>query len=135
MAFPLVNLVCVEPKIGCYGIVTLHFSTLLMVTICNSQSGITLCRAHAHKRYLNRVPEHDCPTFFVLHRTICKPMHSEWERFSDEREKERESVRRQYSGPSLSLYICQYFRVSKQTSSKTETNCSTERAFLRQLTC
>ena len=29
------------------------------------------------------VPEHDCPTFFVLHRMKCKPMHFEWERFSD----------------------------------------------------
>ena len=28
---------------------------------------------------LKRVPEHDSPTFFVLHRTKCKPMHSEWE--------------------------------------------------------
>ena len=47
----------------------------------------------------NRVPEHDSPTFFVLHRTKCKPMHSEWECFQTinvlhktlrEREKERE---------------------------------------------
>ena len=29
---------------------------------------------------LNRVPDYDCPTFLVLHRMICKPMHSEWER-------------------------------------------------------
>uniref|UniRef100_A0A8C5CMK4 Ubiquitin carboxyl-terminal hydrolase n=1 Tax=Gadus morhua TaxID=8049 RepID=A0A8C5CMK4_GADMO len=27
---------------------------------------------------LNRVPEQDCPTLFVRHRTKCKPMHSEW---------------------------------------------------------
>ena len=48
---------------------------------------------------LNRVPEHDSPTFFVLHRTKCKPMHSEWEcsqtinvlhKTLREREKERE---------------------------------------------
>ena len=32
---------------------------------------------------LNRVPGHNCRTFFVLHRTKCKPMHFEWERFSD----------------------------------------------------
>ena len=32
---------------------------------------------------LNRVPEHDSLTFFVLHRIKCKPMHFEWERFSD----------------------------------------------------
>ena len=32
---------------------------------------------------LNRVPEHDCLTFFVLHRTKCKLMHFEWESFSD----------------------------------------------------
>ena len=32
---------------------------------------------------LNRVPEHDSLTFFVLHRTECKPMHFERERFSD----------------------------------------------------
>ena len=31
---------------------------------------------------LNRFPEHDCLTFFVLHRMKCKPMHFEWERFS-----------------------------------------------------
>ena len=29
---------------------------------------------------LNRVPDYDCPTFLVLHRTKCKPMHSECER-------------------------------------------------------
>ena len=28
---------------------------------------------------LKRVPEHDSPTFCVLHKTKCKPMHSEWE--------------------------------------------------------
>ena len=28
-------------------------------------------------RLLNRVPEHDLTTFFVLHRTNCKPMHFE----------------------------------------------------------
>ena len=28
---------------------------------------------------LKRVPEYDSPTFCVLHRTKCKPMHSEWE--------------------------------------------------------
>ena len=32
---------------------------------------------------LNRVPEHDSLTFFMLHRTKCKPMHFERERFSD----------------------------------------------------
>ena len=32
IGFPLVNLVCVEPKIGCYGNVTTHFSTLLRQT-------------------------------------------------------------------------------------------------------
>ena len=32
---------------------------------------------------LNRVPEHDSLTFFVLHRTQCKAMHFDWERFSD----------------------------------------------------
>jgi hypothetical protein len=32
MGFPFVNLVCVEPKIGCYGNVTTHFSTLLRQT-------------------------------------------------------------------------------------------------------
>ena len=32
---------------------------------------------------LNRVAEHDCQTFFVLHRTTCKAMHFEWEHFSD----------------------------------------------------
>ena len=31
IGFPLVNLVCVEPKIGCYGNVTSHFSTLLLI--------------------------------------------------------------------------------------------------------
>ena len=48
---------------------------------------------------LKRVPEHDSPTFCVLHRTKCKPMHSEWEcsqtinvlhKTVREREKERE---------------------------------------------
>ena len=32
---------------------------------------------------LNRVPEHDSLTFFVLHRTQCKAMHFEQERFFD----------------------------------------------------
>ena len=32
---------------------------------------------------LNCVPQHDCPTFFVIHRTQFKPMHFEWEIFSD----------------------------------------------------
>ena len=31
---------------------------------------------------LNRVPEHDSLTFSVLHRTKCKPMHFDWERFA-----------------------------------------------------
>ena len=31
----------------------------------------------------NCVPEHDCPTFFMLHRRKCKPMQFDWERFSD----------------------------------------------------
>ena len=51
---------------------------------------------------LKRVPEHDIPTFFVLHRTKCKPMHSEWEcsqtntvlhKTVRERERERERGR------------------------------------------
>ena len=43
------------------------------------QSDITPYRAHAHKRYssMNCVPEHDVLTFFVLHRTKCKPMRFE----------------------------------------------------------
>ena len=43
------------------------------------QPGITPYRAHAHERYssMNRVPEHVFLTFFVLHRTKCKPMHFE----------------------------------------------------------
>ena len=32
---------------------------------------------------LNRDPEHDSLTFFVLHRTKCKPMQFERERFSN----------------------------------------------------
>ena len=32
---------------------------------------------------LNRVPEHDCPAFLVLHITKCKPLHYEWVSFSD----------------------------------------------------
>ena len=46
------------------------------VCVC-VQPGITPFRAHAHKRYssMNRVPEQDFPTFFVLHRTKCKPRH------------------------------------------------------------
>ena len=32
---------------------------------------------------LNRAPEHDSLTFFVLHRMKCTPMHLEWERFFD----------------------------------------------------
>ena len=45
----------------------------------NNQPDVTPYRAHAHKRYssMNRAPEHDCPTFVVLHRTKCKPMHFE----------------------------------------------------------
>ena len=49
---------------------------------------------------LNRVPNYDCPTFLVLHRTKLKPMHSEWERSSTidvlhktKREREREKGR------------------------------------------
>ena len=49
---------------------------------------------------LNRVPDYDCPTFLVLHRTKCKPMHSEWERsptidvlHKRKREREREKGR------------------------------------------
>ena len=44
-----------------------------------AQCDFTPYRAHAHKRYssMNRVPEHDFPTFFALHRTKCKPMHFE----------------------------------------------------------
>ena len=43
----------------------------------SSQRGITPYRTHAHKGYssMNRVPEH--VTFFMLHRTKCKPMHFE----------------------------------------------------------
>ena len=48
------------------------------------QHGLTRYRAHAHViNLLNRVPGHDCLTFFMLHRTKCKPMHFEWESFSD----------------------------------------------------
>ena len=48
--------------------------------IRNVQRGITPYRAHAHERYssMNRVPDHDFPTFFMLHRTKCKPMHFEY---------------------------------------------------------
>ena len=66
----------------------------------NDQTGITQLRAPAHNvNLLKRVPEHDSPTFFLLHRTKCKPMHSEWEcsktinvlhKTVREREKERE---------------------------------------------
>ena len=38
---------------------------------------------HPNVNLLNRVPEYDYPTFFVLHRTKCKQMDSEWEPFSD----------------------------------------------------
>ena len=43
------------------------------------QPGITPYRAHAHERYssMYRVPEHVFLTFFVIHRTKCKPMHFE----------------------------------------------------------
>jgi hypothetical protein len=48
----------------------------------------------------NRVSDYDCPTFLVLHRTKCKPMHSEWERsptidvlHKTKRESEREKGR------------------------------------------
>ena len=36
-----------------------------------------------HHNILNRVPDHDCQIFFVLHRTKCKPMHFELECFSE----------------------------------------------------
>ena len=35
-----------------------------------------LTRERKKINLLNPVPEHDCPTLFVLHRTKCKPMHS-----------------------------------------------------------
>ena len=38
-----------------------------------AQPGITGFHAHAHEN-LNRVPEHDCTTFSVLHGTTFKPM-------------------------------------------------------------
>jgi hypothetical protein len=42
------------------------------------------CSRPPQKRnLLNRVPEHECQTLFVLHKTKCKPMHFEWKRFSD----------------------------------------------------
>ena len=49
---------------------------------------------------INPVADYDCPTFLVLHRMICKPMHSEWERsptidvlYKTKREREREKGR------------------------------------------
>ena len=105
---------------------------------------------------LNRVPEHDCQTFFRtqnVNRTKGKPMHFEWEHFSDyldyqtisapqnetrekesEREGEREGERergrergfrrRVRRQYSAPSIICQYFLFLLQTSSKTETNFS-----------
>ena len=63
------------------------------------QPGIALMRTNVIN-HLNRVPEHNCwlfpcyteqnvnewerfSAYLVLHRTKCKPMHFEWERFSD----------------------------------------------------
>ena len=86
------------------------------------QPGITRFRAHATNVNL-LCPRAECLTFFVLHRTKCKPMHSEWERSQTinvlhktkprERKREREGKReragereasewiaRQYSTPS-----------------------------------
>ena len=71
---------------------TVHLLSEVRYTLTHSlthslthQPGITRFHGHAHKRYLsmNRVPEHDCLTFFMLHRTKCKAMHFEWEPFSD----------------------------------------------------
>ena len=47
--------------------------------LLNYQRNITPYCAQSHKRdsYMNRVPEHDFQTFFVIHRTKCKPMHFE----------------------------------------------------------
>ena len=92
---------------------------------------------------LNRVPEHDCPTIFVLQRTKCKPMHLSWERFSDvfmlhrtkckqmcfelERfsdERERERVRTDSTVDPL--VICQYFRFLSRPPQKLKRTCSTE---------
>ena len=59
-------------------------SISLLLYRCNIcpgfQHDITPYRAHAHKCYspMNRVPEHDFLTFFMLHRTKSKPMHFEW---------------------------------------------------------
>ena len=71
---------------------------------------------------------------FVLHRTKCKPMDFEWERFSDERERERESVRRQYSAPSSYIYVNISDFLSRPPQ-KLKRTCSTECVFLRQLSC
>ena len=56
----------------------LLFFVYLLVPV-KIQRDITPYRALAHKRYssMNRVPEHDLMTFFVLHRTKCKPMYFE----------------------------------------------------------
>ena len=67
---------CYSSKVSVYSVLC----ALVGVTQCDT----TPYHAHAHKCYsnyinrsysinlLNRVPEHDCLTFFVLHRTKCK---------------------------------------------------------------
>ena len=64
---------------------------------------------------LKRVPEHNSPTFFVLHRTKCKPMHSEWEcsqtinvlhKTVRERERERGRDRERESEREASERVC-----------------------------
>ena len=101
------------------------------------QPGITRFRAHAMNVNL-LCPRAECLTFFVLHRTKCKPMHSEWDcsqtinvlhKTKRERKREREGQgerareRLQNGLPDSTVHpsycICQYFRFFKQTSSKT----------------
>ena len=78
---------------------------------------------------LNLVPEHDGPTFFVLQRMKCKPMHSEWEHFSDVFVLHRTKCKPMhfwmeafYSAPSSYLVYVNISDFFKQTSSKAETN-------------
>ena len=48
----------------------------------------TLYYYHAHaNNLLNRDPEHDCLTYFVLHETKFKPKHLNWEIFFNFRRK------------------------------------------------
>ena len=100
------------------------------VTLYSTQEpGIVLMRTNVN--LLNRVPEHDCPPFSCYTERNVNQCILNGSVFQT---RERESVRRQYSAPSSYIYV-NISDILSRPLQKLKRTCSTERAFLRQLTC